>query len=110
MAGMRILLDESLPRRLRQHLPADPVVKTVQEEGWSGKRNGELLRIAEQQFDAFITMDRGLAYQQNLAGFDLAIILLRATSNRLADLLPLVPEISKALVEATAGQLRQIPQ
>jgi predicted nuclease of predicted toxin-antitoxin system len=106
---MRILLDESLPRRLKQHLPAEFIVQAVQTQGWAGKRNGELLRLAEQQFDAFVTMDRGLEYQQNLAGFDLALILLRAPSNRLADLLPLVPELIAALKSTPARQLRQVP-
>lgn len=106
---MHILLDESLPHRLKQHLPADFVVQTVQQKGWSGKRNGELLRLAEQSFDAFVTMDRGIEYQQNLAGFDLAVILLRAPSNRLPDLLPLVPDLITALKVAQAGKLSKVP-
>ena len=56
---MRILLDESLPRRLARHFPADFIVTTVQQQGWSGKKNGELMRLAETDFDVFITMDRG---------------------------------------------------
>ena len=108
MAGMRILLDESLPRRLARHFPADYIVNTVQEQGWSGKKNGELMRLAETDFDVFITMDRGIEYQQNLAGFNLAVILLRAVSNRLADLLPLVPELLTALESVAPGQLRHI--
>ena len=108
MAGMRILLDESLPRRLRQHLPAHFIVKTVPEQGWAGKDNGELLRLVEKEFDVFISMDRGLEYQQNLAGFDLAVILLHAPSNRLSDLLPLLPELLTALESSAAGQLRHV--
>ena len=56
---MRILLDESLPRRLARHFPADFIVTTVQQQGWSGKKNGELMRLAEADFNVFITMDRG---------------------------------------------------
>ena len=106
---MRILLDECLPRRLRAHFPAAFVVKTVQELGWSGKRNGELMRLAEPEFDVFVTMDRGIEYQQNLVRFNLAVILLRAVSNRFVDLLPLVPELMRALQSAAPGQLRQVP-
>jgi predicted nuclease of predicted toxin-antitoxin system len=90
---MRILLDECLPRRLKMHFPVDSVPKTVQEQRWSGIRNGELMRRAELEFDVFVTMDRGIEYQQNLAGFNLAVILLRAASNRLQDLVPLLPDL-----------------
>jgi predicted nuclease of predicted toxin-antitoxin system len=90
---MRVLLDENLPRRLKQHLPFDWRISTVGECGWSGKKNGELLQLAEQDFDCFLTMDRGLEYEQNLEGRTVSVVLLRAPSNRLADLLPLVPEI-----------------
>jgi predicted nuclease of predicted toxin-antitoxin system len=107
---MRILLDECLPRRLRTHLPAEFTVNTVQEHGWSGKRNGELMRLAEADFDVFVTMDQGIQYEQNLAGFNLAIILLRAASNRLVDLVPLVPELITALQSSASGQLHQVPQ
>jgi hypothetical protein len=63
----------------------------VRDQGWTGKRNGELLRLSESDFDAFVTMDRGLQYQQNLAGFKLAILVVRAQSNRLLDVLPVLP-------------------
>jgi predicted nuclease of predicted toxin-antitoxin system len=105
---MRVLIDECLPRRLGERFPAGSVVKSVQEQGWSGKRNGELLRLAEREFDVFVTMDRGLAYQQNFAGFDVAVILLRAPSNRLPDLLPLLRELKSALLNAQAGQLVRV--
>jgi predicted nuclease of predicted toxin-antitoxin system len=109
MAGMRILLDESLPRRLRQHFPADFLARTVQEQGWAGKRNGGLLQLAEHEFDVFITMDRGLEYQQSIAGFELAVVLLRAVSNRLSDLLPLVPELLETLKLIQPRQLCKVP-
>jgi hypothetical protein len=78
--------------------------------GWSGTRNGALMRLAETSFDVFITMDRGIEYQQNLAGFKLAVILLRAASNRLDDLLPLVPELMTILPTSASGQLHQVPR
>jgi predicted nuclease of predicted toxin-antitoxin system len=109
MAGMRILLDECLPRRLKRHLPAEFVVSTVQERGWNGLRNGELLRLAESEFDFFVTVDRNVQYQQKLAGFNLSVILLRAASNRLVDLVPIVPDLVKALQTAAPGTINQVP-
>ncbi|MCI0335461.1 MAG: hypothetical protein L0228_19815 [Planctomycetes bacterium] len=106
---MRILLDEFLPRRLKSHFPAEFVANTVQEQGWSGKRNGELMRLAEPEFDAFVTMDRSIEYQQNLSGFGLAVILLHASSNRFADLLPLLPDLLSKLRSAAPGQIQQVP-
>jgi predicted nuclease of predicted toxin-antitoxin system len=107
---MRILLDESLPRRLKGRFPDYFEVRTVQEQGWSGKSNGELLSLAENDFEELVTMDRGLEYQQNLAGFKLAVVLLRARSNRLSDLLELLPELVTTLGAAEAGQLRYVPE
>lgn len=106
---MRILLDENVPRRLKQHLPADWSVRTVPEQGWSGKQNGELLELSQTEFDVFVTMDRGVEYQQNLVGFDLTVILLRAASNRLADLIPLVPDVLSTLESMKPGELRVVP-
>ena len=72
---MRLLLDESLPRGLKRDLAAHEVV-TVPEQGWAGKDNGELLGLADKQFDVFVTADQGIEYQQNLAGFGLAVVTL----------------------------------
>jgi predicted nuclease of predicted toxin-antitoxin system len=109
MAGMRILLDECLPNRLKRHLPAEFVVSTVQECGWNGLRNGELLRLAESEFDFFVTVDRNIQYQQKLAGFNLSVILIRAASNRLVDLVPIVPDLVKALQTPAPGTMNQVP-
>ena len=68
------------------------------------------VQLSETEFDAFVTMDRGIEYQQNLAGFNLAVVLLRAVSNRLADLLPLLPELVTALRSAVPGQLQHVPK
>lgn len=59
-------------------------VRTVGEMGWAGRRNGDLLRAAEQQFDAFITVDRNIEYQQNISSFAIGIVLLRASTNDVA--------------------------
>lgn len=93
---MRVLLDENLPRKLKFEL-VDHEVKTVPEMGWAGKKNGELLRLMEPLFDVFVTLDQNLSYQQNLKENIIAIVLLRAISNRLADLLPFVPDLQKVL-------------
>ena len=106
---MRVLLDECLPRRLKAHFPSGFIVNTVQQKGWSGQRNGALMRLAEAEFDVFVTMDRNIEYQQNLAGFNLAVILLRAPSNRLPDLLPILPDLLDAVKSRSLGQLRQLP-
>jgi hypothetical protein len=68
---MRVLLDECVPRALRNDLP-DHEVKTVAELGWAGVKNGELLRLAAAAFDVLITVDRNLEYQQSFAGLSLA--------------------------------------
>jgi len=105
---MRVLLDENLPRRLKNYLSQDVAARTVADCGWCGKKNGDLLRLAEKDFDIFVTLDRGIEFQQNLIGFDLAIIVLQASSNRLADLLPLVASLGEAIQSATAGSLQCI--
>jgi hypothetical protein len=72
--------------------------RTVADEGLSGRKNGELLRLAEVSgFSVFISVDRGLEYEQNLRTKTIAVILIRATSSRLQDLLPHVPEIQRVL-------------
>lgn len=75
-----MLLDECVPRRLRRELPGHDV-RTVTEMGWSGIKNGPLLRRAGQEFDVFLTVDQGVEYQQNLLGLDLAIIVMVAPTN-----------------------------
>ena len=87
---MRVLLDESLPLRLARHLEG-VAAETVFDRRWSSLTNGELLRAANEDFDGFLTADQSLPYQQNVARFSLRIVVLAARTNRLADLLPLVP-------------------
>jgi hypothetical protein len=74
-----------------KHALEGHTVTTVPEMGWAGLTNGELLRRAVGRFDVFVTVDRGLSFQQNLARIDTAIVLVSSLSNRLVDLLPLVP-------------------
>ena len=104
---MRVLLDEMLDRRLKELLPEETV--SVRERGWGSKKNGELLELAEKEFDAFLTTDRGIPHQQNLSKFDLAIILLRARSNRYEVLSPLMGEVNSALESVVPGALLTVP-
>jgi hypothetical protein len=85
---MRVLIDECLPRKLKNALP-DHKCHTVPEAGLAGQKNGRLLSLAEAAgFDLFLTIDKVLQYQQNLAGRSIAVLIVRAKSNRLADVLP----------------------
>ena len=105
---MRVLIDECLPRKFKTHLQSYQC-ETVPEAGFAGKKNGELLLLAAQAgFDAFLTMDRGIEYEQNLASSKLGIILLRARSNRLVDLLPHVAKIIRLLPELKPGELVRV--
>ena len=105
---MRILLDECIPRKLKYSLP-DHECHTVPEAGLAGKKNGFLLDLAEKAgFEVFVTMDKGLEYQQNLAGRGIAILILRGKSNRLADLLPLVPAVLRTMKLAREGEISRI--
>jgi hypothetical protein len=77
--------------------------------GWSGKKNGELLQLmAQQAFEVFVTVDQSLRFQQNLSGAGVAIIVLVVLSNRLTDLVPLIPRVLVALNSIQAGQLVEI--
>ena len=104
---MRLLLDESVPRRLRGALPAHSV-RTAVEMGWGGVKNGALLVLAAAEFDAFITVDRNLPFQQNIATLPIAVVVLIAHSNELQALLPLVPRLEEALVSLLPRTLVQI--
>jgi predicted nuclease of predicted toxin-antitoxin system len=97
---VKVLLDECLPRYLKRAL-AGHEVQTVQESGWSGLKNGELLNLAESRFDVFLTSDQNLRYQQNLAGRRIAIVELPTST--LSTVQVLVPQILSALEAARPG-------
>ncbi|MEJ7816264.1 MAG: DUF5615 family PIN-like protein [Rubrobacter sp.] len=96
---MRVLLNEMLDRRLKRLLPEGVEVVTVRERGWDSKKNGELLALAEKEFDILLTTDRGIPHQQDLTRFDLEVVVLSAKSNRLSDLEPLMAEVKRRLTE-----------
>ena len=104
---MKILLDENLDWRLSRDLPGHDV-KSVPLIGWAGLKNGALLAEAEKQFDVLLTMDSNMIHQQNLAKYHIAIIALKARSNRLADNLPLMPKVLAALGSVRSGTLTLI--
>lgn len=105
---MKLLLDECVPRKFKTSLLGHDC-RTVPEEGMAGKKNGELLLLAEKSgFEVFLTLDRGLEYQQNLQGRVIAIVLIRATSNRLVDLLPHSTEILRVLESIQSGELVKV--
>ena len=102
MSLRKVLLDECVDRGLAKEITGYDV-RTVPEAGWASIKNGELLGLAEIEFDVFITTDRNLMFQQNLPKYDLAVIVLAAKTNRLHDLLPLVPKILDAIPSAKSG-------
>jgi hypothetical protein len=93
---MRLLLDESVPVHLRRSLPSHSV-KTVVEMGWGEVKNGDLLALAPKEFDASLTVNKNLPYQQNLGNLPIAVIVLESYSNELAALLPFVHNLEQAL-------------
>ncbi|MGK7880863.1 MAG: DUF5615 family PIN-like protein [Crocosphaera sp.] len=105
---MRILLDECTPRPLKREF-TDYDIHTVFEMGWSGKKNGELLRLMSQNdFTILLTTDQNLRYQQNLQQIGIAVIVLVAPSNKLSDLLPLIPDVRNVLNSVTTGEVIEI--
>lgn len=93
---MRVLLDECVPEGLRAELPGYRAV-TTREVGLAGRKNGDLLAAAEGRFDVLITVDQSIPWQQKVVAFELAVIVLRARSNSLTSLRPLVPDLLRAL-------------
>jgi predicted nuclease of predicted toxin-antitoxin system len=106
---MKILLDECVPRAIKHSFSVDGhECVTVPEAGFAGKTNGELLTLSENRFDVFVTVDKGVQFRQNVAGFKIGIVLIRASSNRVADILPHMPACLAALRHISPGQLIQV--
>jgi predicted nuclease of predicted toxin-antitoxin system len=104
---MRILLDESLPRKLALEFIGHDV-QTVQKAGWSGLSNGELLRIASGKFEVLVTGDQNLQFQQNPASLPITVVVLVAVNNRLETLRPLMPRVLEKLKIIAPGQLIRV--
>ena len=91
---MKLLLDENLPIKLKRYFTDQHVVHTVRELGWSGKKNGDLLTLIERNgFDGLVTIDKNLRHQQNLSRFDVKILILNASDNKLLTLKPFVKKL-----------------
>ena len=80
-------------------------VFTIREQGWTGMKNGQLLRVAQHEFDVFVTMDKNLAYQQNLSVINMGIVVVRAPSNSYQTVEPLISQINEAVKMVTAGEV-----
>ena len=104
---MKVLLDECLPKKLKRDVEAD-FVQTVPEAGWASEKNGELLLLAEVDFDVLLTNDQNIEHQQNLKKFNLAFVVLVAPTNDIADLQPLMPAANDALKTIKAGEIEYI--
>lgn len=101
---MRLLIDECLPRRLKGEF-TEHETATVQEMGWSGMKNGMLLAAMRGQFDAFMTIDGNLQYQQNLSAAAIAVIVLRAPNNKFTTLQPLMAAVNARLAALQPGEI-----
>ena len=104
---MRVLIDECLPKKLKREMHGHDVM-TVQERGWSSKKNGELLRLLQGEFDVFLTADQNLTYQQNLSNTSVAVIVLVAPNNRIEALNPLMPKVQEVLKSIQPGEVVQV--
>jgi predicted nuclease of predicted toxin-antitoxin system len=106
---MKILLDESLPRKLRIDIEAEHEVWTVKNKGWLNKKNGELLKLmTDDNFDIFVTVDRNLPYQQNIERFPVTIIVLCAKDNRQKTLQMLIPKMLARISEGNFQKVMEI--
>ena len=100
---MKVFLDECVDWRLARNLVGHDV-RTARQMGWATIKNGELLALAAVDFDVFVTVDQNLSFQQNLTSHPIAVIVLRAKSNRLAELEPLMPKLLAAIASSRRGE------
>jgi predicted nuclease of predicted toxin-antitoxin system len=106
---MKILIDECLPDELKDTLTAmGHESQTVRSAGFGSKKNGELLTLAEGRWDVMVTSDRNIKYQQNMMGRGICVLILCAKSNRMKDLLPLMPALAEALLSIQPGRVVEV--
>jgi predicted nuclease of predicted toxin-antitoxin system len=106
---MKILLDECVPRKIKFLFTAEGIsCETVRDAGWSGKENGELLSLAEQQYEVLVTIDRNIRHQQNLTGRKISILIIRTVSNDYEDIRHLIPAAVEALKSIRPGQFTEV--
>ena len=106
---MKVLIDGCAPKALKTFLKKHGhECLAVQEAGWAGKENGELLTVAEAKFDVLVTIDTNLRYQQNLAGRRIAIVVIQSSSNRIEHLRPYFHACASALKKIKPGEVAQV--
>jgi predicted nuclease of predicted toxin-antitoxin system len=106
---MKLLLDENLPHQLRHEILGHECF-TVAYMGWAGVENGELLtRATEQGFEALVTKDANVQYEQNLINLPIAVVIIRSASNDIDDIRPLLPDLIQALTNLPPRQITHIP-
>jgi hypothetical protein len=105
---VRVLLAENMPEALVDHRAPEAEARTVQQEGWRGRKNGDLLSAAAASFDVFITTDQGIPHQQNSSRYKIAIMLREARSNRIEDLAPLIPEMKARPDSVAPGTVTRV--
>jgi predicted nuclease of predicted toxin-antitoxin system len=106
---MKVLIDECLPAALRKNLTAlGRDCETVRQAGFGSKKNGELLTLAERHWDVLLTSDRNIKYQQNMTGRSVSVLILCAKTNRMKDLLPLMPACAEALLSVQPGDVIEV--
>ena len=104
---MRILLDEKIPLDFASQLPGHEV-STAPGLGWNGVLNGELMQRSADRFEVFVTLDRNIEFQQKISTLRFAVIVLRARSNRMIHLTPMVPALLEAIDAAEPGKLQHV--
>ena len=105
---MKLLLDENLPHALRTRLPGHDVF-TAQFMGWRGIKNGQLLALAAANgFDALITVDTGIRYQQNLAALPCSVVIIKSESNAIEHIEPVIPALLRALTHLPPNSVTQV--
>jgi hypothetical protein len=104
---LKIFLDHCVPKRLL-HLLSDHEVKTAYQMGWAAKKNGELLKLVENEFEVFLAVDQNLRHQQNLTSSQLRFVVLVAASNQYDSLAPLIPQVRSALTKLGPGDVIEI--
>jgi len=106
---MRLLMDECVPRKMKfLFAKGGHECQTAGDAGLSGKENGELLALAEKSFDVLVTIDKNIRHQQNMAGRNIAILVIRALSNDIDDIRPHVPHALSALQSIKPGQIIEV--
>jgi predicted nuclease of predicted toxin-antitoxin system len=108
---MKILIDECVPAGLGAVLRERGYeCDTVREAGFGSKKNGELLKLAEGNWNVFLTIDRNIKYQQNVSGRKIGILILRVKSNRLPDVLQHLASCMEALKTVRLGEIVEVGQ